>query len=75
MFSECSSLQNVDGLINWNVSNGKYFGNGNLVGGGSMFAECSSLNNLDGLKNWNVSNGTNFNDFLLNVLHYKMLMI
>ena len=56
MFYKCSSLQNVDGLINWNVSNGKYFPD--------MFCCCSSLKNVDGLINWNVSNGTNFRGML-----------
>ncbi len=56
MFSECSSLQNVDGLINWNVSNGTNFER--------MFYDRSSLKNVDGLKNWNVSNGTNFRGML-----------
>ena len=35
MFYGCSSLIDIKGLENWNVSNGNYFT--------SMFSECSSL--------------------------------
>ena len=35
MFGYCKSLQNINGLQNWNVSNGSYFS--------SMFASCKSL--------------------------------
>jgi hypothetical protein len=52
MFASCSSLQNVDGLINWKVSKGYNFTN--------MFKGCFSLQNVDGLKNWDVSYGRDF---------------
>ena len=47
-----SSLKNMDGLKNWDISNGELFV--------SMFSDCSSLQNVDSLKNWNVSNRKNF---------------
>jgi surface protein len=40
-------LTNLDGLKNWDVSNGIDFMN--------MFSGCSSFQNVDGLINWNVS--------------------
>ena len=49
MFCGCSSLSNLEGLENWNVSNGINFER--------MFDGCSSLLNLKELKNWNVSKG------------------
>ena len=52
MFSGCSSLSDVKGLENWNLSNGNNFG--------YMFSGCSSLSDVKGLENWNVSNGNNF---------------
>ena len=47
MFNGCK-FQNLDTIKNWNISNGKFFGD--------MFGRCASLLNLNGLKN--VSNGT-----------------
>ena len=52
MFYNCTSLQNVDGLKNLEVSNGEGFS--------WMFDECKSLQNVNELKNWDVSNGTTF---------------
>jgi surface protein len=49
MFGSCIYLQNIDGLRNWDVSNGKDFS--------FMFSYCEKLKNIDGLRNWNVSNG------------------
>ena len=43
MFEMYSSLQNLDRLKNWDISNKSTFSN--------MFEGCSSLQNLDGLKN------------------------
>ena len=52
MFYLCDSLENLNGLQNWNVSNGiKFF---------TMFAYCESLQDLSGLEKWNVANGENF---------------
>ena len=47
MFNRCSSLSDIKGLENWNVSNGN-----NFVG---MFSYCSSLSDIKPLKNWKVS--------------------
>jgi surface protein len=46
MFGVCKSLENINGLSEWNVSNVEDFG--------GMFHRCTSLYNLDGLKDWNV---------------------
>jgi surface protein len=46
MFAVCKSLENVNGLSEWNVSNVEDFG--------GMFSRCASLHNLDGLEDWNV---------------------
>ena len=43
MFNECSSLYDIDGLKDWNVSNGNDFS--------YMFSKCSSLENIDALNN------------------------
>ena len=52
MFHNCQSLQAINELLNWNVSNGIYFS--------SMFASCKLLQDLNGSQNWNVSNGVDF---------------
>ena len=52
MFYNCSSLTDINGLSNWNVSNGINFN--------YMFYNCDSLTDINGLSNWNVSNGINF---------------
>ena len=52
MFYSCQSLQDLNGLQNWNVSNGTDFKN--------MFYACESLQDLNRLQNWNVFNGTDF---------------
>ena len=49
MFNGCSSLSDIKGLENWNVSNGKDF---SFIG---MFYKCSLLLDIKGLLNWNVS--------------------
>ena len=48
MFYGCSSLSDIKGLENWNVSNGNKFN--------YMFYGCSSLSEIKALENWNVSN-------------------
>ena len=52
MFAHCNSLQNIDALKTWNVSNGEDFS--------YMFSNCESLQNIDALKTWNVENGKDF---------------
>ena len=52
MFNECSSLIDIKGLKNWNVSNGINFS--------YMLYKCSKLSDIKGLEKWNVSNGTDF---------------
>ena len=52
MFSSCKSLQDLKGLQNWKVSNGKSF-----LG---MFENCTSLQDISALANWNVANGEDF---------------
>ena len=52
MCSECSSLNDIKPLENWNVSNGTNF----LF----ILNGCSYLKDIRPLENWNVSNGTNF---------------
>ena len=52
MFNECSSLHDIDGLKDWNVSNGNDFS--------YMFSGCTALENIDALNNLNVSNGNDF---------------
>ena len=52
MFGYCKSLQDLNELQNWNVSNGTNFSR--------MFGYCMSLQDLNELQYWNVSNGTNF---------------
>ena len=52
MFHNCSSLKNLDGLKNWDVSNGVCFF--------MMFYGCSSLESISALENWNISKGKNF---------------
>ena len=47
MFYRCSSLSDINGLKNWNVSNVKDFYN--------MFSGCSSSLNLEPLKKWKLS--------------------
>ena len=44
LFHGCSSLKNVDGLADWDVSGVTYFD--------STFSGCSSLQNIDGLRSW-----------------------
>ena len=59
MFDKCSSLNDINPLENWNVSNGTNFE--------SMFDKCSALNDIKPLENWNVSNGTNFESIVLEI--------
>ena len=59
MFYRCTCLQNVDGLINEDVRNGKKFQNMFSMHDGMQKLDCL-LTNLDGLKNWDVSNGIDF---------------
>ena len=47
MFGRYTSLQNLNGLKNWNVSNGTVFK--------KMFNLCNALKNLNLLQNWNFS--------------------
>ena len=47
MFNNCSSLSNIKGLENWNVSNGNNFSD--------IFSGCLSLLNIKGLQNLNLS--------------------
>lgn len=51
MFSGCSTLQNVEGLTNWNVHSVK-----SMHG---TFESCESLENVGKLRNWDVSNVQN----------------
>ena len=46
MFSNCSSLKDIEALKKWNVSNGITLKN--------MLKNCPLLSNLGVLKNWNV---------------------
>ena len=48
------SLQKINKLENWDVSNGKYFSH--------MFNECSQLSSIKGLEKWDVSCGEDFSD-------------
>lgn len=52
MFGYCSSLREIKGIGNWDVSKNTDFGN--------MFENCSSLHDIDGIGSWNTSNGTYF---------------
>ena len=47
MFCGCSSLSDINGLLNWNVSNVNNFN--------SMFKGCSSSLNLKPLLKWKIS--------------------
>ena len=58
MFYRCKSLQNLNELQTWNISNGIDFS--------CMFANCKSLQDLNGLQNWNVSNSTKSLDIFYN---------
>ena len=77
MFNQCSSLSNLKGLINWNVSKGTDFS--------CMFYKCPSLKDINGLINWNVSNVNNFSsmfngcsslkDWMLIIKRFKWIKI
>ena len=48
LFNECSFLEDISSLSNWDVSN--------VVDMAQMFEKCSLLKNLNALSNWDVSN-------------------
>ena len=54
MFYKCSSLSDIKGLENWNISKGNNFS--------YMFNKCSSLSDIKPLEKWNLSkpNSNNF---------------
>ena len=52
MFECCSSLRNIDGLMNLDTKDINNFS--------FMFCECYKLSDLKPIKNWNVSNGNDF---------------
>ena len=56
-FCKCESLENLNVLNYWDVSNGTDFE--------YMFSECKFLKDISGLSNWNVSKGINF----MNMFH------
>ena len=51
MFYGCTSLTNIDGLANWDVSNVPNFN--------CLFVNCNSLTNVDALASWDVSSAYN----------------
>ena len=57
MFECCSSLRNIDGLMNLDTKDINNFS--------YMFRGCSSLSDLKSIKNWNVSNGNNFSSMFI----------
>ena len=68
MFTFCGSLQDLNGLENWNVENGMDFS--------FMFAHCKSLQDISVLQNWNVSKGEYFKSMFYNCnpnlkIHWK----
>lgn len=63
MFAGNKSLNNINGLSRWNVSNGRSFSA--MFGRYSFLNDdrnpsCVSLQNVNALSNWDVHNGTNF---------------
>ena len=48
MFKECSSLESIPGISNWNVTN--------VNNMSEMFYKCDSLKSIPDISNWNVSN-------------------
>ena len=61
MFYGCSSLNNINSLEKWNVSNGNNFSN--------MFNGCSSLNDIKSLENGMCQMEIIFHICLMDVLH------
>lgn len=53
MFRDCTSLENIEGLMNWDTSN--------VTNMSNMFAWCN-LSNLSYLKDWDVSNVTDMSN-------------
>ena len=60
MFRECSSLNDITPLKNWDVSKGVSFI--------EFFKNCYSLYDISPIKNWNVANGKSFISFLENCI-------
>ena len=50
MFYNCSSLNNINGVYNWNVSQGLEFE--------YMFYNCKKLKNVDGIISWKIKKNT-----------------
>ena len=50
MFLGCSSLNNLEGISNWDTKN--------VTNMSWMFYGCSLLNNLEGISNWDTKNVT-----------------
>ena len=59
MFAGCTSITNLSGLENWNVSKAESFIN--------MFINCRSLEDVSFINNWDISKTASFSQMFSDV--------